>query len=59
MEKCNDTRKCGGRCKHGENRGMCMILESTYTGNSCPFCKPNMKVTKGVLYPDVTVCRVK
>lgn len=32
---CKDTRRCFGR-----KGGKCTILNHNYSGESCPFCKP-------------------
>lgn len=47
--KCCDSRKpdCGGKNK---NTGRCSCLSDVYSGNSCPFYKPNFKVTDGKVY---------
>lgn len=47
--KCCDSRKpdCGGKNK---NTGRCSCLSDVYSGNSCPFYKPDFKVTDGKAY---------
>ena len=47
--KCCDSRKpdCGGKNK---NTGRCSCLSDIYSGNSCPFYKPDFKVTDGKVY---------
>lgn len=47
--KCCDSRKpdCGGKNK---NTGRCSCLSDVYSGNSCPFYKPDFKVTDGKVY---------
>lgn len=47
--KCCDSRKpeCGGKNKI---TGRCSCLDSAYSGNTCPFYKPDFRVTNGIVY---------
>lgn len=47
--KCYDSRKpeCGGKSKI---TGRCSCLDSTYKGDTCPFYKPDFRVTNGISY---------
>ena len=46
---CHDSRKpvCEGKNKI---TGRCSCLSDVYSGNSCPFYKPDFKVTNGKYY---------
>ena len=47
--KCCDSRKPDCGCKN-KNTGRCSCLSDVYSGNSCPFYKPDFKVTDGKVY---------
>lgn len=44
---CKDNRRCFAR--NGE--GKCTILNTTYGGKPCKFCKPRREITNGEYYP--------